>query len=130
MGMTIDEYRAKLGSKPNGLSHHDRLLELRAMRQAEPVAGALTGDPHWDLFVSYIQAALEETGRQIDEWIKVLRDPAVVSHDELMRAKVCLAECTGRVDAWSSVLRLPHDIKAQGEQAAEILARLGDADAD
>ncbi len=105
----------------------ERRPQLEMLAQAEVQAGLLTGDPNWDIFLSYIQAVLEVTKGQRDAFAAVIADPATVEHDRIMSAKIGLAECKGLIDAWEAVISLPKDILEVGREARTLLERMPDA---
>ena len=102
----------------------ERRPQLEMLAQAEVKAALLTGDPNWDKFLSYLQAALEITEAQPPAFAAVIADPAMVEHDRIMAAKICLAECKGRVEAFEAVISLPKDIMKMGAEAKTLLERL------
>ena len=100
---------------------------LERLQQAQVRMESLTGDADWDLFLSYVQAAIESTERQAVTALDRLRSPKTVSADEIWELKLALAGYEAAIRAWSSILELPNDIKKSGEQAEDLLSRMDDA---
>lgn len=101
---------------------------LEILAQAEVAAANLTGDSTWDIFLSYVQAAVERTEADIESTERLLGSPEVVEIAELMRLKIQLARLKERVSAWNAVISLPRDIKIEGEKAKKLLERMGETE--
>ena len=101
---------------------------LEILAQAEVGAANLTGDANWDIFLSYIQAAVERTEADIRMTETLLSSPDVVETTDLMRLKIQLARLRSQVSAWNAVISLPKDIKVEGEKAKEVLERLAEVE--
>ncbi len=123
MTRTYDEHQARFEEKrAESAAAHRPQLEMLA--QAAVKAELLTGDPNWDRFLSYLQAAAEATEAQRDGFAAIIADPATVNHERIMGAKIGLAECKGRLEAWNAVIALPKDLVEMGAQAKTLLERL------
>lgn len=101
--------------------------QIEMLAQAEVRAAHLTGDPTWDVFLSYIQAAVETTEAQRASFEAVITDPRTVEHERMLVAKIGLAECQARIDAWEAAISLPKDIIKMGREARTLLERLPEA---
>lgn len=99
---------------------------LEILAQAEVAAANLTGDATWDIFLSYIQAAIERTEAEVTTTETLLGSPEVVEIADLMRLKIQLARLKERISAWNAVISLPSDIKTEGEKAKGLLERMGE----
>ena len=119
-----EQYRNLMAKKKaEGQGPPRPVLEILA--QAELNAANLTGDSTWDIFLSYIQAAIERTEAEIKTTETLLGSPEVVEIPDLMRLKIQLARLKERVSAWNAVISLPKDIKIEGEKAKTLLERMG-----
>ena len=118
----VTELRRK---QQNGKDADSRLL-LQTLSQAQIKAEHVTGDPNWDTFLSYIQAAVDNHEAEIEELKSVLESPHMVAPDDIMRLKIAIISCRSRLSAWDAVIALPRDIKEHGEKARTILDRLDD----
>ncbi len=123
MNESLDDFRNRTGDRQAERAEEHR-PQLEMLVQAEVKAGLLTGDPNWDIFLSYIQAVLEVAKGQRDAFAAVIADPATVEHDRIMSAKIGLAECKGLIDAWEAVISLPKDILEVGREARTLLERM------
>ncbi len=117
---TRDEYQ----SRPKAKKSDDQRPYFEMARQSAVRVELLTGDSHWDSFLSYIQAAQDETEAQLQSLIQLISNPIVVDHDRIMQAKIGLAECKGRIDAWQAVIELPKDLIEAGNKAKGLLERM------
>ena len=123
MNPTYDDWQKSLEpAKAERAEEHRGQLEMLA--QAEVKAADLTGDPVWDRFLSYVQAAIEATEAQRAGFAAAIADPATVDHDRIMVSKINMAQCQGRIDAWNSAISLPTDIIKMGKEARTLLDRM------
>ena len=58
MNHTYDEFRKTVKARQAEKAEKYR-PQLEMLAQAEVKAGLLTGDPNWDIYLSYLQAVLE-----------------------------------------------------------------------
>lgn len=121
---TRDEYFGR----PEAKKPIDQRPRFELLRQAAIRTELLTGNSEWDSFLGYIQAAMEGTEAQVQSWIELMSDPLIVDHDQIMRAKIVLAECKGRIDAWQAVIELPKDLIEAGNKAKGLLERMVEDD--
>ncbi len=98
--------------------------EMKMIRQAAVRAEFLTGHPHWDIFLSYLQSALDGFEEQMKSIQDVLIRPDNVDHNSILQAKMALAECKGRVDILNEIMMLPKDLIEMGGKAKSILERM------
>jgi hypothetical protein len=119
---TFDEFmRTRPAHEPSAAE----VKQLRGLRQAEVSADRLTGDPDWDVYLSYLHAAIEATARQKSSLEERLHSPDLVDHVEMLKIKIALSECTARIDAWTAALNLPSDIKKNGRNAKNLIDLFG-----
>ncbi len=97
---------------------------LEIIAQAAVNTNLLLGDPIWDRFLTYIQAAIEETQAQLAEWQAKLSSPTLVNYEDLIRIKLAVAECTARIEAWTVIIQLPKELQTSGGQAKDLLAAM------
>ena len=122
-----EQYR-ELMAKKKGDGQQSPRPVLEILAQAELNAANLTGDSTWDIFLSYIQAAIERTEAEIKTTETLLGSPEVVEIPDLMRLKIQLARLKERVSAWNAVISLPKDIKIEGEKAKTLLERMAETE--
>ena len=116
MSITRDEYN--LRRPPRARQNVERLhvAEREAVRME-----AVTGDPNWDHFNSYLESALKASERALAAEEEKLRNPYLVN-DELIRlCKVNITRILTRIETLREVIALPKRIKEHGALArAEI----------
>lgn len=118
------EYDAmREGQKRESNLHTARSFIERA-HQAEVAADALMGDPHWNLYQQLLAGAVEKLRETQERLRDQLSSVAVVSHDEIIRAKLLLAETTGIVAGLESALNLPKQIRDEYSKAQQTIAEL------
>ena len=113
-----EQYAELVRQKANG---QDSRVHLQALVQAEIKAVHVTGDPSWDTFLSYIQAAIEKHGAEIEQLKTMLESPHMVAPDDIMRLKIAIISCRAQLSAWNAVIALPKDIKEHGAKARTLL---------
>ena len=121
--LTYDEHRKRAEDKRADVAVAHR-PQLEMLRQAAVSASSLTGDRHWDVYLQYLAAAIEDTEEQEKGFMTAMADPAIVDHEAIMKAKLSMAECAGRIKAWRAALSLPKDIMGMGAQAKTLLERM------
>lgn len=96
-------------------------LELRPqmlmVRQAAVQTEKLTGSPEWDLFLSFIEADLE----QFEQWLEQLKAQIADSPDTDWELKKAYFQCEATIATLTAVMALPKDILARGEHAKSLL---------
>lgn len=123
MSESLDDFKKRTGDrKAEQAAAHRPQIEMLA--QAAIKTQHMTGDARWDWFLSFLQAAIETTAAQHVALAAVLSDPKTVAHEQIMVAKIALAECKGRIDAFNAALSLPKDLIEMGGQAKTLLERL------
>lgn len=121
--MNLDEWEDRVaeGKREKAAEIRPR---LEMLQQAAVKAEHLTGNEHWDWFLSYIQDAIETTEKHRTAFQSAMADPKTVSHESLLEAKIGIAECNSRIEAWKSAMELPKDFMEMGEQAKNLIDRL------
>lgn len=122
-GFDRSEFDAYVTQKASKRLNGSRLA-LEQLQQAQVRMENLTGDPDWDLFLSYVEAGIQRTEREAVTHLDQLRSPTTVNVDEIMQLKMALHGCQARIDAWRAILELPKDIRDSGEQAKTLLERV------
>ena len=97
---------------------------LRQMQQASVEAEKLTGDPMWDRFLTYVQAAIENTRRWVESMKAMLEDPNLVGADDVARIRINIMLGNERIRAWQAMIDMPKEMIEKGEEAANMLMEL------
>ena len=126
MSESLQEFRERTGDRraQNEAAHRP---QLEMVAQAVVKTEMLTGDALWDTFLSYLQSAVEQTSSQRDAFAAVISDSKTVQVETIMSAKIGLAECKARIEAWNAVISLPKDLIEMGSEAKTLLGRLPEA---
>jgi len=122
------EWTEHVAEKANTKARESR-PGLEMLQQAAVKSSSLTGNPAWDTFLSYLQAAVDTTKLQRDAFQDKLTDPDLVNTEEMLRLKSNITRCSERIIAWETAISLPKDIIAEGEKAKSLLGRLEKEDA-
>lgn len=77
----------------------------------------LTNDPHWDRFLSYIQAQLDEAKRAQEEWLGNCGNEG--NSHALRLSQMQYQYHHGRVKALEEVMGLPSQLRSAYEQVKE-----------
>ena len=94
---------------------------LEYLVQAEVKMELLTGNPHWDIFLSYIQAHLDGLKDRLFQSRDSLCSSSTVNPDRITSLKLEIAELAGIIKGLEAVMSLPKGIMEEGEKARERL---------
>lgn len=120
--MTFDRAEYERGVRRDNIGKHT--AKLHVLQQAEVPSTLLMGDPSWDVFVQYIQGAIEVSRKQLVELHDAMEHPDLLTGTEMLRVKVDMLRIRERINAWRAVMTLPKEIAATGKLAGDLLARL------
>lgn len=122
MQRSLDEHRRENPLKSARADAKAR--EIHAVAQEVVRLDALTGDPDWDYFLRYLQAASNAATRHRDIEFKKLRDPMLVNSEEIAKCKVKIAIADARIDTLNELLLLPKMLKENAEKARQVIAEM------
>lgn len=97
-----------------------------AVHAAAVSASALTGNPDFDRFLSYLQAALEGASRDRQALLDRLSDPMLVDPTEVARTRAAASVQATREQLLKHVIALPRQLIEQGDKARGLLELLKD----
>ena len=120
MAFDRNEYSQHIADAAKRTAADTSVRNLRLHERAGLEAATVTGDPHWDHYLAYIQAAIIQTEEQIDR-LKVDLCGDIVDHVGMLKIKLLLAKCEGRVEAWKSARDLPKELIENGDKAHDLL---------
>ena len=89
-----------------------RTVALRAALDAEK----LLGDEKWDRYLELLQGAVKEIESLQTTWNQRLRDPMLLDHDGLLRAKTALTDLDAQHRALRWAMDLPKALIAGAEE--------------
>ncbi len=98
---------------------------LEYLVQAQVKMELLTGDQHWDVFLSYLQSSLEALEHQRIQLTEKLCAPNLVDPNGIMEVKLMLAGVGGQILAVEAIIGLPKAIRESADKAKERLETLG-----
>jgi hypothetical protein len=108
--LTLDEYRDRRPlpkREPNPRQAEAILREAARM-------DVLTGDPDWDYFLAYLEAAVKAAQRVLDSEVAKLRSPLLVDDLAIRALKASITRIEARIGAFNEVIELPKLIKERG----------------
>ena len=120
MSHTYEDYQELLEKKAKDKLNGQR-PQLEYLKQAQVKMELLTGDPHWDTFLSYLQNALEGLRLVEERFEKELIAPDLVDHGDIMKVKHGLVQVSAQINLLEGILALPKDIIESGEKAKALL---------
>lgn len=120
---TFDEF-ARSAAKQRAETAAQRVTDLRGFERVALSAGAVTGSPEWDMFLSIVEALIRraEGRQQIAE--RAALAPRLVNVERVMAHRAEAAHEAAVAETLRQVLALPKLLKENGEQAAQMLASL------
>ncbi len=121
--MSRGDETARKPSAPSNLDSRFAFIE-----QAAVSIESVTGHQDWDRFLSYVQEAIERFETLADDAREMLCRPSVVNHDQMLAAKISLAEALSARTALEAVINLPKGIMETKEELIDEIKNLGTAD--
>lgn len=119
--MNIDEFRKRAEAK-NAAIKQDRLPELKAIQRESARMEVLTNSEEWNLFLSYMQAALKASERHAAMMNQRLRDPMMVNGDEIAKLKAAITMADARSVCIAEIMELPKMLMEHREKAELLIA--------
>lgn len=96
---------------------------VRLITSAAPVMDALTKDPHWDRYLTYLQGILETWTRARDGARDKLASPAIWAHEDLLKLKCDVLAADAAIQAFQLAIDLPKAIMGGHDEAKRIIAQ-------
>ena len=110
------------GTRVKGLAQsqtRDRKPDLQVIRRAALHAGEITGDKHWDFFLSSVKAKIESLQKQVDAAVERLKTSDIFSTEDLINEKLGIRLLGREIEALTWVIELPQSIMEQSDQAKQ-----------
>jgi len=105
-----------------------RIQSLERLQQAAVDAKYLTGEQSWDKFLSFVQAAMEETEKQMFQAQALMVDEHVISHEAMLQFKMEYLQAKAQAQAYRAVIALPSQLLAGYEDREDWLGKLKNVD--
>lgn len=106
------------------------VAELQLLEQAAVSVEAVTGHPAWDRFLSMISAMIAKFEGMEEAALERISNPGTVDQNELMLAKIALAEARAAKTALQATMKLPSEIINAREIAVDRIEALAADDKD
>ena len=94
---------------------------LQELRRAALSIEQVTGDEHWDLFLSMVKARIEEKAAERDKAVEVLKNSDDFTIEPLINQKLAARLFGREVEVLEWVIEQPKIIMEKGERAKELL---------
>jgi hypothetical protein len=123
MNLDKSEYRQIMGDKKLEQDERHRPQSEQQARQAVKMS-ELTGDENWDLFKSFLEAAMDDAEKAMKFFNNQMTNPSIVDPNAIAQAKLNYHICRERYATLSEVVTLPNEVIKSGEAAKDLLSRL------
>jgi hypothetical protein len=120
MSFGYDEFSA-LREEHRRKKVQEKAGDLRVVAQAVVPMSALTGDPHWDVFLQVLQGAIKQAEKSLAALDAHARGANDFSYKRLVELQVERRLLAERIKTIQEIRDLPKALKEEGEKAAELL---------
>lgn len=120
MSYERSEFLKSLGRARKERAQTERTA-LETLRRSEVAAQNVTGDEHWDHFLSILTARLEDRKKDLSALLDRIAKTDDYTQDALLREKIIARRLATEIETLESVLRLPSEMILHGKQAEELL---------
>lgn len=121
--MALEQHELQALADKKSTAGNDRTI-LAGLAQAALKAEAVTGDPAWDTYVSYIQRALNVARERRQAAMEQVSSPRLVNPDQIAAIRNQILLCDERIRVLEIVVNMPAEIKRVGSVAKEKLKLL------
>ncbi len=102
----------------------ERRPELLGMNRAALHAKAVTGDEHWDFFLSIVEEKIEKRQAEVKAASDRLLNSDVFTTEDLINEKLAVRLLGREIEALQWVIELPAQLQGQGDRATELLGTI------
>jgi hypothetical protein len=102
----------------------ERRPELQAIRRAALHASEITGDEHWDFFLSMIKEKIEAKQAEVESASDRLINSDIFTTEDLINAKLTVRLLGREIEVLQWVIELPVQLQEQGDKASELLGTI------
>lgn len=124
MGMTQDEWKQRKPKAPAPDPAQDPKTKFRMLLQDVVTAEQLTTDEHWNRYLTWLSGARKQAADNAEFYKAVLTNSSIVSHDELIKAKIAVANCEAIRETLEWCMELPVQLKNGATEVREQLKLL------
>ncbi len=111
MGMSRDEYAKRKPAQDHADPAPNDTLKFRSLLQDVVTAEYVTTDEHWDRYLSWLSGAMKQAQENAEFYKAVLTNSSIVAHDELIKAKIAVANCEAIRETLEWCMELPVQLK-------------------
>lgn len=97
---------------------------LQIIQRAALSAAQITGDEHWDFFLSIVNEKIKSKQAKLDEEAEKLKTSDIFDPEEMINQKLVVRLLGREVEALRWVTELPKKLMEQGDQADELLGTI------
>lgn len=101
-----------------------RIRSLQAAKRAAISANFVTGDEHWDHFLSVVTARLEQVKQELETASEQLKTSDNFTPDSLILQKLAVRLAHREIQALEWVMGLPKALMEQGDLAKQLLENI------
>lgn len=100
---------------------------LQIIQRAALSAAQVTGDEHWDFFLSIVNEKIELKQAAMDEAVESLKTSDIFDPEEMINQKLAVRLLGREVEALQWVTELPKKLQEQGDTADELLGTIDES---
>lgn len=99
----------------------DRRSELQGLKRAALSATQITGDEHWDFFLSVVNERMESSQKAVAVVSEALKNSDDFSPETLINQKLAVRLLGREIEVLQWVTELPKELMEQGDSADQLL---------
>jgi hypothetical protein len=104
-----------------------RSSELQAAKRSALSATQVTGDKHWDHFLSVVNERLGGLQKEMDVAFDLLKTSDNFSPEDLINQKLAVRLIGREIQALTWVIKLPQQLMEQGDLAKQLLGNTNES---
>lgn len=101
-----------------------RERELQAAKRDALLVSQVTGDPHWDHFLSIVQERIVRLRKEMDTALDLLQSSDDFTTEGLINQKLAVRLLGREIEALNWAIELPQAILEKGDRAKELLGNI------
>jgi hypothetical protein len=105
----------------------DNRSNLQAVQRSALAADQITGDEHWDHFLSILNARIEKLALEVEAAVESLKNSDNFNAENLIAQKLVVRLLGREIQALDWVIELPKVIMEQGADAKKLLGTIDES---
>lgn len=101
--------------------------QVRELHRAALASAQITGDEHWDFFLSIVQAKLSSLRELKKSALDKLENSDNFTTEDLINDKLAVRLYGREIEALTWVINLPQDLMEQGELTKQLLGSIDES---